>query len=107
MPFANSRKKNVEFIWSKKQQKAFDRLKVIMTKKPAVKFFDRKRDITLTTDASERSISGILSQKGHPIMNLLRRLTNTEFDYSNKEKEPLVIVWTTTRTVFNLLRSDH
>ena len=24
-PFANLRKKNVEFIWSEKQQKAFDR----------------------------------------------------------------------------------
>ena len=67
-PFANLRKKNVEFIWSEKQQKAFDRLKVIMAKKPVVKIFDPKEDIMLTTDASEHSISEILSQKCHPIM---------------------------------------
>ena len=68
-----------------------------MAKKPVVKIFDPKKNITLTTDASEHSISGILSQEGHPIMCLSRRLTNTEFNYSNVEKEALAIVWTTTR----------
>ena len=67
----------------------------------------------LTTDASKHSISGILSQEGHLIMYLPRRLTNTEFNYSNIEKEALAIVWTTTRArQFSigkkfLLRSDH
>ena len=60
--FANLRKKDNEFIWSAEQQKAFDRLKVIMAKKPVVKIFDPEKDITLTTDASENSISGMLSQ---------------------------------------------
>ena len=41
-----------------------------MGKKPVVKIFDKNiKDITLTTDASKHSISGILSQ-GHPIMYL-------------------------------------
>ena len=39
-PFTNLRKKNVEFIWSEKQQKACDRLKVTMAKKPGAKVFD-------------------------------------------------------------------
>ena len=68
-----------------------------MAKKLVVKIFDPKKDITLTTDASEHSIFRILSQEGHPIMYLSRRLTNTEFNYSNIEKEALVIVWTTTK----------
>ena len=43
-PFVNLRKKNVEFFWSEKQKKnAFDRLKVIMAKKPLVKMFDPKK----------------------------------------------------------------
>ena len=41
-----------------------------MAKKPVVKIFDPKKDIILTTD----SISRILSQEGHPIMYLSRRL---------------------------------
>ena len=81
----------MEFIWSEKQQKAFDRLKVIMAKKPVVKIFDPKKDITLNKNASKHSVSGILSEEGHPIMYLSRRLTNTEFTYSNIEKETLVI----------------
>ena len=60
-PFANLRKKNVKFIWSEKQEKAFDRLKIIIAKKPVVKIFDPKNDIALTTDVSEHSKSGILS----------------------------------------------
>ena len=63
-----------------------------MAKKPVVKIFDSKKDITLTTDASELSISGILSQEGHLIMYLSRRRTNTAFNYSNIEKEAFVIV---------------
>ena len=111
--FANLRKKNVEFIWSEKQQKAFDRLKVIMAKKPVEKVWDPKKDITLTTDANEHSISGILSQKDKTKFLVSRRITNTEFNYSNIETEALRIVWTTTRTPQFLtgkrflLRNDH
>ena len=100
--FANLRKKNVEFIWSEKQQKAFDRLKVIMAKKPVVKIFNPKKDIMLTTDASEHSISEILSQ-GHLIMYISRRLMNTEFNYSNIKKESLTIVWAITRARQSLI----
>ena len=84
-----------------------------MAKKPVAKIFKPKNDITLTTGTSEHSIFGILSQEGHPIMYLSRRLTNTELNYSNIEKEALAIVWTTTRArkfsigkIF-LLRSDY
>ena len=68
-----------------------------MAKKPVVKIFYPKMDITSTTGASEHSISGILSQEGHPIMYLSKRLTNDEFNYSSIRKEPLAIVWITTR----------
>ena len=88
----NLRKKNVEFICTEKQQKPFNRLKIIKAKKPVVKVFDPQKDIALTTDANEHSISGILSQGGHPIIYLSKRLTNTEFSYSNIEKEALAIV---------------
>ena len=62
-----------------------------------MKIFDPKEDITLTTDASEHSISRILPQEGDLIMYLSRRLTNAEFNYSNIEKKALGIAWTTNR----------
>ena len=84
-----------------------------MAKKPIVKNFDSKKDITLTTDATEHSISGILSQEEFPIISLSRRLTITKFNYSNIEKETLAVVWRATRAwqfltgKKFLLRTDH
>ena len=81
-----------------------------MAKKPWVKIFDSKKDITLTIDTSEHSISGILSQEGHPVICLLRRLTNTVFDYSDIKKAALTIAWTTRQFLIGkrfLLRNDH
>lgn len=61
-------KNNADFTW-KKYDKTFKKLKIIFTKKLMVKDFDPKKDIT---DASEYSISGILSQERYPIMYLRR-----------------------------------
>lgn len=65
-------------MWTKKRQIAFDKLKSILSNKPVVKIFDPRKEITVTTDASEHSISGILSQQGHSIMYLSRRLIKAE-----------------------------
>lgn len=59
------------------------------------------QEITLTTDASEHSVSEILSQKGHSIMYLWRRLTNAKLNYSNIER---AIVWKTITTLQFLTR---
>ena len=60
--------------------------KVIIAKKPVVKMFDQKIDITLTTEAREHSISGILSLEGHPIVYISWRRTDTKFKYSHIER---------------------
>ena len=81
--------------------------------KPVIKVFDPRKEVTLTTDASEHAVSAILSQDDHPIMYLSRRLTKAELNYSNIEKEALAIVWSTQRARQFLLgrkfllKSDH
>ena len=49
--------------------------------------FDPKKEITLATDASERAIAAVVSQEGHPIMYLSRKLSSAECNYSNIEKK--------------------
>ena len=64
-----------------------------MISKPVIKIFDPKKEVTLTIDASERAIAAVISQEGHPIMYLSRKFSSAECNYSNIEKEALVIVW--------------
>ena len=85
--------KNVEFIWTQKQNKAFEALKKVLTSKQVIKIFDAEKEVTLTTDASERAITAVVSEEGHPIRCLSRKLSSTECNYSNIEKEALAIVW--------------
>ena len=78
-----------------------------------MKIFDPKKEITLTTDATEHAVSAILSQEDRPIIYLSRKLTKAEVNHSNIEKEALVIVWSTERAQQFLLgqkillKSDH
>ena len=112
-PLNMLRHKDVPFVWGVPQQNAFESLKNALCEYPVVRPFDANKDSTLTTDASEKSISAVLTQEGHPVMYLSRRLSETERNYSNIEREALAIVWATNRARHYLmgkkfqLRSDH
>ena len=80
-----------------KQNKAFEALKKALISKSVIKHFDPKKVVTLTTDASKRVIAAVISQEGHPIMYLSRKLSSAECNYSNIEKEVLAIVWSVKR----------
>ncbi|CAD7082645.1 unnamed protein product [Hermetia illucens] len=62
---------------------------------PILKYPNFKEKFTLTTDASNKAIGAILSQKGHPISYASRTLNVHERNYSTIEKELLAIVWAT------------
>jgi len=96
-PLNELRRKNTPFNWGVPQQNAFDLLKKSLCDYPVVQPFDVTKESTLTTDASEKSISGVLTQDGHPVMYLSRRLTDSERNYANIEREALAVVWATHR----------
>ncbi|XP_047135337.1 uncharacterized protein LOC124812559 [Hydra vulgaris] len=101
------------FEWRKEHQQAFELLKRNLCEEPVVKVYDINQDLELTTDASEKAISGILSQNGHPVLYLSRTLSDAETRYSNIEREALAIVWSAHRAKHFLLGrkfkliSDH
>ena len=72
-------------------------LKKALTTKPVIKIFNPKKEVTLTTDANEHAIAAVVSQEGHPIMYLSRKLSSAECNYSNIEKEALAIGWSMER----------
>lgn len=74
---------------------AFDKLKIIITEAPVLKYPDFKKKFQLITDASNIDLGALLQQGGHPICYASRTLNDHEKNYSSIQKELLAIVWAT------------
>ena len=97
-PLSDLRKKSeAEFQWTDKCQRAFERPKSEPASKPVVQSYSLKKEVTITTDASEKAIGGVLSQKGHPVVYVTKTLSRAEQRYSNIEREALAIVFVAKR----------
>ena len=95
LPLNNMR--NSDFSWDKTQQKAFEDIKNELCADPLVQPYSLQNEATVTIDASEKAIGGVLSQEGHPVIYVLRKLTPAEQNYSNIEWEALLIVFVVKR----------
>lgn len=95
-PLNNLLKKNIEFIWNKECDKAFEKLKITMSSPPLLQYpdFSNENKFTLHTDASGIAIGCVLSNKnGLPVAYASRPLNRAEKNYPTIEKELLAIVW--------------
>ena len=95
LPLNNMR--NSDFSWGKMQQKAFEEIKNELYVNPLVQPYSPQKEATVTTDASEKTIGGVLPQEGHPVLYVSRKLTPDEQNYLNIEREALSIVFVVTR----------
>ena len=91
-------KKDVPFIWSDHQEKAFLSLKHVLCQAPVLAFPDFSRDFTLCTDASSSGLGAVLMQPDHDgkmraIAFASRLLNKAELNYSVTHKESLAVVW--------------
>ena len=82
--------------WSGDCEKAFSMLKGLLCSEPILKSPDFEREFILQTDASERGIGAVLSQRNdagaeHPVAFYSRKLLPREVRYSTIEKECLAI----------------
>ena len=71
-----------KFVWSTRQQKAFDKVKSLITQAPTPAYYDQKAKMRLFTDASPVGLGAILEQEQSddtfkPVMFLSRSLTDT------------------------------
>ena len=116
-PIQNLIRKHVDFVWGKKQQYAFDKLKSLMTKPDVLAYCRNDCQTRVVTDASPTGLGAVLTQCQNSIWRVIayasRSLSDVERRYSQTEKEALAIVWAVER--FNLylfgmqfeLESDH
>ena len=65
--------------------------------------FSKEKPTTVSVDASLRAIGAVLSQEGHPVLYISRKLSDTEARYSNIEREALAALWACQRLEHFLL----
>lgn len=116
-PLSKLTKKEVGFMWTDEQQRAFDRVKVVLTSEPVLTHYDNTLPIELRCDGSTTGIGSVLLHridgKPRPIRYDSRLLTPAEKNYCISEIECLAIIYATIKCekyllgVYFTIISDH
>ena len=80
------------FCWTAEAQRAFDKLKEVMSSCPVLALPDFTQPFILECDASGEGIGAVLMQNRHPIAFESRKLRGAERLYSIYDKEMLAIM---------------
>ena len=92
-PLYDLTKKNVEFVWEREHQRAFDKVKEALSATETLAYFDPSKQVIIQTDASKRGVGAVLLQEGCPVAYASKSLSHTEANYSNIEREMLGVVF--------------
>ena len=69
--------KDVEWSWGEAQDKAFRKLKKLLTVSPILAYYDRKSKLIIQCDASQFWIGAALMQNGKPLAYASQALMDT------------------------------
>lgn len=92
-PIRSLLRSDVLFIWEKPQQDAFEAIKDILSREPILTFFDVKKPVCVSVDASKCGLGAVITQDERPIAYASRSLTETEKRYAQIEKELLAVTF--------------
>ena len=88
---------NMQWHWRKQQSDAFSNIRKILSSPRIVVHFHPSKPLVLTTDASEYGIGTVLSHTTtdgeHPIACYSRTLSKDVRNYSQLDKEGLVVIF--------------
>ena len=88
-------KQEAVFAWDEMANASFQKIKDLIAKsatKP-LRYYDRRKPVTVQADASQRGLGVCLLQDSQPIAYASKSLTDTETRYTNIERELLAIVF--------------
>src|SRR3954462_4413005 len=95
-PLTDLTHKDVPYTWTDRTEKAFQELKALMSQTPVLCIPDPTLPFTVTTDASDFALGGVLTQdQGHgpqPVAFISRKMNPAERNYAAHEKEMLAII---------------
>ena len=96
-PLRQLTKKGTEFLWDEIHDRAFSRIKEMVTAPPLLKYYEREKDLVIQCDTSEGDLGAALLQDGRPLAYASRALTAAERNYAQIEKRLLEIMFSTER----------
>lgn len=105
--------KDIAWHWEEEQTKSFEKLKELVTETPLLRYYNPKKDLVLTVDASSKGLGACILQENQPIAYGSRALTDSQQNYAQIEKETLAITFGCTKFhqyIFGrhfVVESDH
>ena len=96
-PLTDLLKQDTPFVWTDRQEQAFNILKEKLSNPPILAFPQFDKEFILVCDASDIGIGSCLMQydnsnKLHPVAYYSRKLSKSELNYSVTDKESLSVV---------------
>lgn len=93
IPITELQRKNKKFIWNKKCEEAFQRLKVLLMITPILKVPDMEQEFLVFTNASKEGLGCVLMQEGRVIAYASRKLRTNEENHATHDLEMVAIVY--------------
>ena len=93
-PLTNLCSKSVKFKWTDIEQRAFDKMKKIISRDVLLSYPNFEQKFEIHTDASKYQLGACISQNGNPIAFYSRKLSPAQTRYTTTERELLAIVET-------------
>ena len=58
----NLTKENTKLIWANTRERAFQKLKELISRPPYLKYYDSNKEVSIETDSSELSMGAVITQ---------------------------------------------
>ena len=81
-PLRDLTQNDIQWVWNKPQQTAFDKLKEMVTCTPVLHYYNLKEEVALQCDASQSGLDTALMQNGQPVAYASQALTLAETRYA-------------------------
>jgi hypothetical protein len=90
-------RKDMEFVWGKDQQEAFEELKKLFKERPMLGHLNFGNQIEISVDASGEAAGGMVVQDGKIVRVFSKKFNPAQSAYNTTRREALALLWAVQR----------